>query len=512
MASVRAYTESVSSREMMAIDLNAQYLGASSVQLMENAGAAVASEIARRFKKGTMVTVLAGTGGNGGDGMVAARHLASRGFRVSLILLGDPASISRKDVRGNWDVLGWMAESLQLTVIRDSALLSSIQGEVVVDALLGTGAKGALRSPILDGVKAMNKTSGFKVAVDIPTGVDSDSGEIQGEAFKADITVTFHRSKKGLRQASQLVGKLIVADIGIPPEAEMYVGPGDVYLATKPRLSETHKGDYGRVLVIGGSEDFHGAPSLAAMAAMMTGVDLVYVAVPEVVAHEVASISPALIVVKLKGRNLSLDDIEILDRWTARASAIVLGPGLGLASETKEAVRKIVSDVERRRIPLLLDADGLKAYSQFKHPMQCPMVATPHAGEYEILTGQKLSANVEEKTKQVSETAKELNSVIVVKGPVDIITDGSCVKLNRFTHNPGMTVGGTGDVLSGLIGALLSQGFEPLRAAAAGVFINGAAGDFALKEKGYHLLPSDLLEWIPKVMNDPMAHISVRHR
>lgn len=508
---MNVHTESITSREMMALDLNAQYLGVSNVQLMENAGSAVANEVARRFKKDAKVTVVCGTGGNGGDGMVTARHLTSRGFHVDLILLGDPATISRDDVRRNWDTLRLMPESVQVTVVRDSALLPVIQGEVVVDALLGTGARGVLRPPILEGVKAINKASGFKVAVDIPTGVDADTGAVQGEAVKADITVTFHRAKKGLEQASQLVGELIVADIGIPLEAERHVGPGDVLLATKPRLAETHKGDYGRVLVIGGSEDFHGAPTLAAMGAIRAGVDLVYVAVPEVVAHEVASLSPALIVVKLKGRYLSPENIEVLKKWTARATAVVLGPGLGLEPETSEAVRSVVEDVEGRNLPLLLDADGLKAFSEFRRPLRCPMVATPHAGEYAILTGQKLTGSIEERVRHISETAMTLGCVIVVKGAVDIISDGTRVKLNRFVHNPGMTVGGTGDVLSGVIGALLSQGFEPFRAAAAGVFINGAAGDFAIREKGYHLLPTDLLEWIPQVMNDPMSHISVRY-
>ena len=496
---------------MRAIDLNAQYLGVSDTQLMENAGAAIACEIAKRSKKKAKIIILAGTGGNGGDGMVAARHLAGKGFHVELILLGDPASISRGDVRRNWETLSLMPDSVQVTVVRDSALIPAIRGDVMIDALLGTGARGALRSPILEGVKAMNKASGFKVAVDAPTGVDSDTGEIQGEAFKADLTVTFHRPKKGLKQAPQLVGELIVAGIGVPPEAEKHVGPGDVYLATKPRLSETHKGDYGRVLVIGGSEDFHGAPTLAAMGAMRTGVDLVYVAVPEVVAREVASLSPALIVLKLKGNYLSPENVEVLKKWVARASAVVLGPGLGLERETHEAVRSIIDDVEGRGVPLLLDADGLKAFSDFKRPLRCPLVVTPHAGEYAILTGRKLTGSVEDRVKQISETAKALNCVVVVKGAVDIVSDGARVKLNRFAHNPGMTVGGTGDVLSGVIGALLSQGFEPFRAAAAGVFINGAAGDFALKEKGHHLLPTDLIEWIPKTMNDPMSHSSVRH-
>jgi NAD(P)H-hydrate epimerase len=503
----------ITSQEMRAIDLNAQYLGVSDTQLMENAGAAVAREVAAKAKKGSKVIVLAGTGGNGGDGMVAARHLAGMGYKVYIWLLGDPLAIIRGDVRGNWETLGLMPDSIKTTVVKDSALLPLIEADVVVDALLGTGAKGVLRPPILQGVKAMNKAAGLKIAVDIPTGLDSDSGEIQGEAFKADSTITFHRPKKGLvlKQRRSIVGQLVVAEIGVPPEAEEHVGPGDVYLASKPRLSQTHKGDHGRVLVIGGSEDFHGAPTLAALAALGVGVDLVYVAVPEHVAHEVASASPDLIVIRLRGRNLSMENLDQLRKWVSQASAVVFGPGLGLEEKTRNAVKAVVEEVEAKGRPLLLDADGLKAFSEFKRPLNCPLVVTPHAGEYAILTGQKLSEGIEDRVKEVSNTAKRLGCVVVVKSPIDIISDGSRVKLNRFVHNPGMTVGGTGDILSGIIGALMSQGIEPFRASAAGVYINGAAGDYALDEKGYHLSATDLLRWIPKVMNDPAAHTKVRH-
>jgi NAD(P)H-hydrate epimerase len=216
-------------------------------------------------------------------------------------------------------------------------------------------------------------------------------------------------------------------------------------------------------------------------------------------------------VVKLKGRYLSQENAEVLKGWIAKASAVVLGPGLGLKPSTRKAVKDIIEAVEARGVPLLLDADGLKAFGEFRRPIRSPAVFTPHVGEYEVLTGQKLPEEVEERVALVSETAKVLNCVVVVKSAVDIVSDGTRVKLNRFVHNPGMTVGGTGDVLSGIIGGLLSQGFEPFRAAAAGVFINGAAGDFALKEKGYHLSPTDLLKWIPEVMNDQLSHSSVRH-
>ncbi|MEM3040945.1 MAG: NAD(P)H-hydrate dehydratase, partial [Nitrososphaerota archaeon] len=328
---------------------------------------------------------------------------------------------------------------------------------------------------------------------------------------KANLTVTFHKPKRGVLRASAYTGEIVVASIGIPPEAENHIGPGDVLLVSRERPRDARKGDFGRLLVIGGSKQFHGAPTLAAMAAMRTGVDLVYVAVPEAVAHDVAAASPALIVVKLHGSILTRNSLDDLNPFLSRCSAVVLGPGLGILPETKEAVLKVVEMVEDKGIPLLLDADGLKAFAEFKQPTKCPLVLTPHRGEYELLSNERLPETLVEQVRHIESTARKLKAVLLVKGPIDFVSDGVRTKLNRYVHNPAMTVGGTGDVLSGIVGGLLSQGFDPFRSAAAGTFINGAAGDFAYKERGNHLLPDDLVDWIPKVMNSPMSHISVRH-
>ena len=496
---------------MAALEMNAEYFGVSTLQMMENAGNFVARMIASRFKpEGTRVIIFAGIGGNGGDGLVAARHLACLGFRVEVILVGKPDEIRREIVRKNWEAIQFMSDSVKTTVAYDSFLISKAEGEVVVDALLGTGAKGPLKHPILQAVKVFNEMEGFKIAVDLPTGVDSDSGEVVNEAVRADLTITLHKSKKGLMKAKDYVGELVVADIGVPKEAETYVGPGDVLLVRKPRLQESHKGDYGRLLVVGGSETFSGAPTLAAMAAMRVGVDLGYVAAPYETAHDIASLSPSLITLKLEGDHLASRNVAFIRGFIERSTAVVMGPGLGLHKETIEAMRELVEIVGRAKIPLLLDADALKAFAEFKWRVDFPLVLTPHAGEYRILTGEELPSEMEKKIEHVRKTADELNAVILLKGPVDIISDGKRVKLNRIIHNPGMTVGGTGDVLSGIVGAFLSQGFNPFESAVAGVFINGAAGDFVAHEKGYHMLPTDLIKWIPKVMDNPISHIQVR--
>jgi NAD(P)H-hydrate epimerase len=177
--------------------------------------------------------------------------------------------------------------------------------------------------------------------------------------------------------------------------------------------------------------------------------------------------------------------------------------------ETREAVKAIVEAVESASKPLLLDADGLKAFADFKRKLNVPLVLTPHAGEYAILTGKRLPEDLREKVLEVQKTAAELSAVILLKGMVDVISDGKRFKLN-FTGNPGMTVGGTGDVLSGIVSAFLAQGVNPFESAVAGAFVNGAAGDFVFEEKGAHMVSTDLLQWIPRVLNDPMSHLKVR--
>jgi len=500
----------ITSREIRALELNSEYFGVSRLQLMENAGQRVAAEIASRFKPDkTRVAVFCGLGGNGGDGFVAARHLTCLGFRVEVILAGRSESILDEEARRNWLALQPIKDVVTIHEVYDSSLIPTIEAEVVVDALLGIGLKGAPRPPVMQLVSKINEMEAFRVSVDVPTGINSDSGDVLGEAVKADLTVTFHRVKPGLSKAKEFTGELVVRDIGVPPEFERFAGPGDVSLVVKPRAPEVHKGDFGRLLVVGGSEVFSGAPALVALAALRTGVDLAYVAAPHKTAYAISSMSPNLITEKLEGDHLNPSNVSVVRRYLETTTAVVMGPGLGLHKETAEAVKEIFEVVEEARIPLLLDADGLKAFAEFKRKTSLPLVLTPHAGEYRILTGKDPPKNLEKKVAEVQKSAKELNATILLKGNVDVISDGKRVKLN-FTGNPGMTVGGTGDTLSGIVGAFLAQGADPFEAAVAGAFINGAAGDFVRAEKGFHMVPTDIIEWIPRVMDDPMSHLKVR--
>jgi len=494
----------LSSEEAMALDMNAAFLGVSTLQLMENAGRAVAQEVASRLPRGSRVVVFGGTGRNGGDGMVAARHLASEGFRVSFVLVGRESDVRDECALRNLRILKALWRSVALEEAWDSSAIAPVEADAVIDALLGTGAKGRLRQPVLRAVEAINASKGLKISIDVPTGIDSDTGEVLGEAVRADVTVTFHKPKAGLARAREYAGEVRVAGIGIPPEAESMAGPGDLALVVRRRPRASHKGDFGRLLVIGGSETYAGAPSFVALAALRCGTDLVYIAAPEETAKTISSMSPNLITVKLEGARLSRRNIGQIRPLLERATAVAMGPGLGTHEETFEAVGEILSALGALGKPSVIDADAIKAMGASRKPLGSPAVLTPHRGEFKALTGIDLPSDprgLDEQIRCVRGAAKELNCAILLKGPIDIISDGERVKLNS-TGNPFMTVGGTGDVLTGIVGAFLAQGASPMRAASAGAFLNGYLGDALLRSGRAPLLPTDMIEGIPKALNE----------
>ena len=499
----------ITSKEMRALETNAEYYGISLLQLMENAGCNIAHETATRFTKEKKIVIFCGLGGNGGDGFVAARHLLSLGFNVTVILVGRSRDINHEAALKNWIAIQRLQNKIQIFEVTDSSLVPQVDADIVIDAMLGTGTKGKLKAPIKQIVDYINSLNAFKISVDVPTGIDSDTGEVLGTAVKANLTITFHKAKAGFEKAKKYIGELLVKDIGLPWEIERFAGPGDVALAVKPRDPDAHKGDFGRLLVIGGSEVFSGAPTLVSLAALRTGVDIAYLAAPAKTAYAISSLSPDLITIKLDGNNLKPSNMTTLTPYLGMVDAVAMGPGLGLNPETSEFVRVCVEAVEKAGKPLLLDADGLKAFAKFKRPLKVPLVLTPHAGEYAILTGKTLPDDVEERVAEVQKTAKMLDAVVLLKGKVDVICDAKRVKLN-FTGNPGMTVGGTGDVLSGVVGGLLAQKVDAFEAAVAGAFVNGAAGDFVANDVGYHMVATDIIDWIPRVLDDPMSHLKVR--
>jgi hydroxyethylthiazole kinase-like uncharacterized protein yjeF len=512
VAGLNSIRPPLTSLETMILDKNSEYLGVSTLQLMENAGRSVADEITARFGSGSSVVVYGGAGRNGGDGMVAARHLAARGFSVSYKLVGSSQSISDPATLLNWRALKSMSTSVKTEELHDSSSIAESESDIVVDALLGTGVKGKLRQPILRAVEAVNSSRGYKIAVDVPTGIDSDSGEVLGAAVRANLTVTLHALKKGFAKANEFCGEIKTADIGIPPEADAFAGPGDVLAATVRRLPDAHKGQFGRLIVIGGSNVFTGAPTFVGLAAYRTGVDLVFVAAPEKTARAISAISPNLMTIKLPGTVLAPAHIRTLREHLERASAVAIGPGLGMDRQTVTAVRRIVPLVRQLKKPLLLDADALKALGVIrKRIFDDSVVVTPHAGEFQAISGKAPSRDMTVRPREVKAVSSKTGAVVLLKGPTDVISNGERVKLNE-TGNPGMTVGGTGDILSGIVSGLMAQGVDAYRAAVAGAFVNGAAGDFAQEQYGYHLTPTDLLDHIAKVLDDPMCHKPIHER
>jgi NAD(P)H-hydrate epimerase len=489
--------EGITSVEMYVVDRNAEWLGVSRLVLMENAGAAVARAVASRFPTARKILVVCGTGDNGGDGYVAARHLHGLGREVRVIALGEPreelARLNYDAVRRLWGVeVALVQSSLELLALQDWFLWA----EVIIDAVLGTGIRGALREPHSTAVELMNAAPAPKVAVDVPSGLDPDTGEVRDKAVKAAVTVTFHKAKRGLLSpgAVKYVGELVVEPIGIPPEAEYVVGPGDFIHLNFSRRAFSKKGDHGKVLVVGGSLEYSGAPYYVAMAALRGGVDLAVVAAPEPAAYVIKAMAPEAIAIPLRGERLESSHVDYVLQLAEKFDVVALGPGLGTAEETQKAVRELFTKLKK---PLVVDADAIKALSGAR--AGGTVVFTPHAGEFKALTGEEPPSSLRERAEAVKKWAAVLNAVVLLKGRYDVISDGARVKIN-LTGSPAMTVGGTGDVLTGLVAAFLTKTRDPLAAASVAAFVNGLAGEEAAAELGFHITATDVLNRIPSVV------------
>lgn len=465
--------------EVKVLDINSTIYGMPPESLMENAGKAVA-EIALRefdFKK---CIVLCGSGNNGGDGFVAACYLSKK-RDVEVIMAKEPKSaLARKNFR--------RAKREGITVHRYRKGMDCIRdGELIIDAMLGIGISGELREPYSSISEEVNRSDAKVISVDIPTGIGSKS------AIKPDATVTFHAVKDGMNEENS--GKIFVADIGIPEEASEYVGPGDMVYYPLPEKN-SHKGENGIVLTIGGGP-YTGAPALAAMAALRTGADLSFVFTPERAWRTIASFSPDIIAMPLEGDFLNERHVPTIKDFLSRVDAVAIGPGLGNMEETKKAAAAIIDECLSLGKSIVVDADAIQVFDERK--CNGNVVITPHAGEFRELTGITLPPELEDRKRIVMEEARKRRCTILLKGNVDIISNGKSIKLNHI-HNEGMTVGGTGDVLSGIVASLLSKGVPAYNAARMGAFINGMAGNIAFDEKGYGMTASDLLEKIPEAL------------
>lgn len=480
----------ISGNEIKVVDKNSEYFGVPSSQLMENAGKGVAKFVINNLKPKNIL-LFCGTGNNGGDGFVAARYLVKK-CKVGVFLTGKENEIKTKIAQDNFnklkniDVKLYTLESLN----KIEELLE--KSDIIIDSMLGIGLTSDLREPFHTIVNKINSQKNKKVvSVDMPTGLETNL------AIQPDYTLTFHDVKEGMNKNNS--GNIHIVDINIPIEAVDYVGPGELSVYYPRPKKESHKGDNGSVLIIGGGP-YVGAPALSGMAALRTGVDLAFIATPKYCWQSIASFSPNLIVTGLQFDFLTSTDIPIIEEILDRCDVAVIGPGLGAKKETKEAIIKIIELVIDQKKPLVIDADAINPIGEQLGIIEnSKTVVTPHAGEFKELTGIDLSQDIDDRIRIVKEWAGKLGVTIFLKGYVDVLSDGKEVKLNKI-HNEAMTVGGTGDVLAGIIGAMLSKGVEPFNAIRIAAFLNGEAGNESFNKKSYGLLATDIIEEIPGVL------------
>ncbi len=457
VAGVAGFAETgiITPERMQGVDANAQALGLSSLQMMESAGRALADAVRARHSK--RVLILCGKGNNGGDGMVAARYLQDLHPMVFVIAGSGMTRESAEQLR----LIHYCNVEIVTVLCRDDVIAQAdhfSRSDLIVDALLGTGLRGAVKEPVRSCVEMANQSSAMILSADIPT-----------PGIRADYILAFHRPK---------VAGSAVAQIGIPLEAELFTGPGDLLTIRKKR-PDAHKGSGGEVLVIGGGP-YQGAPYLCGLGALRAGADIVRIASP------VFEPVPELIYERLEGDIIGAEHIDRILPLIDRADVVVMGNGLG--SRSHHVVRALAPSCRR----VVFDADAIR----LPIPEAGDSIFTPHGGEFERMTGGKPGDDLVTRAHAVRAAAKR--GIVILKGPIDIISDGSRVRFNR-TGTPAMTTGGTGDVLAGVIAGLFCQmpGFE---AACAGAYATGKAGMMigAIHEGG--MLASDLLSYIPKIL------------
>jgi NAD(P)H-hydrate epimerase len=519
-------TKILTAQQMREIDRHStEKLGIPGMVLMENAGRSVAELIVEKFPQldKDRITILCGKGNNGGDGFVVARHLLMRGHRPRVVLLAEPEDL-RGDARKNCSIL--LQSGLAPTVVPNQsdwfrARSEFLTSSLLVDAILGTGLAGPVegfyREVILDLTR--NFAPIPVVAVDVPSGMPSDTGEALGPSLPARYTVTFTAPKwcHVFPPNCERVGEWSVAPIGTPPyvyenDASLFLnllGREDLAPFARKRASGSHKGDYGHALIVGGSLGKSGAAALTALGALQAGAGLVTAAVPAGVLPLVASATPVLMTEHLPENDAGAVSCRSFDygHFAAIASGksvLAIGPGLSTHPETVEFTRRVVR--EWTNTPLVVDADGLNAFAGAAELLQGDgrkLILTPHPGEMARLTG-LTTAEVQAKRVEVArQFSVEHKAYVVLKGFRTLIAEpGGQVYVNP-TGNPGMATAGTGDVLTGMIAGLLAQHPDaPVeRVVSAAVYWHGAAGDTAAARRGeLSLLATDLLAALPEAL------------
>ncbi len=484
--------------------------GISLYDLMERAGAAVAGEAREMLPRGGRVAIFCGKGNNGGDGFVAARLLAAEDkYNVEVVMLA-----------GAGEASGAAAQAYQEIAHIDAIAKTSFNPRkppkdpgLIIDAILGFGLKGEVKGPAARAIETINSYTGAVLSVDIPSGVDADTGQVAGPAVKADRTVTFTCPKAGmaLYPGIEHTGALRVADIGIEKtaiaaHANICLGSRAVVRPLLPaRRTDVHKHDCGRVVVIAGSVGMTGAAAMCAQAALKIGAGLVTLGVPESL-NDILEVKLTEVMTRplpeTPERTIRAKAVDEILEILPGADSVVIGPGLSTHTSTVTLVRQLVTLVEA---PLVVDADGLNALAGkadllAKRPG--PTVLTPHPGELGRLLKIPADEVQSDRLAAAAKAGESWQATVILKGARTVVAGGGCLHINP-TGNPGMATAGTGDVLAGMVAGLIAQGLPAYPASVLAVYLHGRAGDLAALERTeLALIATDLLDYLPTAIKE----------
>ena len=483
--------------------------------LMENAGRAFVDELGRRCAPltGKSVTVVCGKGNNGGDGFVIARHLANKGCTVSVALLSGKTEV-KGDARTNLDAIVRMAaakkSALRLIEVKSANRLSRLpKPDICVDAVFGTGFSGRTRGLYSSAIEWMNAQGGYVASVDIPSGVNATTGAAEGNAVRANLTVTMGLAKPGhfVGMGRDHSGEVTVVDIGIPGfvfaaarDQVFRVKGEDVGAVLPQRPVNAHKYSVGKVFVLAGSRSFTGAPVMCAQSVMRSGAGAVILGIPKgihlVIARKVTEVIVAPLDETQDG-TVAMSAFEVIREKIRWADVVVLGPGLSRNGETDNLILKLVPEIDR---PLVIDADGLNALGSspaLLRRRRHPTILTPHTGELRRLMGDVDLPIEADRIEAAREAAKRFRSIVVLKGAPTVTAEPEGKAFVNSTGNAGMATIGSGDVLTGMVAGLHAQGMDATSAAYAAVLVHGLAGDLAAKRFGERsMVAPDLQECI----------------
>lgn len=482
--------------QMREVDRAATEIGSiPSIILMENAALACVNELKNDFgdlnKK--RIAIFCGKGNNGGDGFAIARHLSLLGAEVSVYLVC--GNEFKGDAKINFDIIKKM--DINIDVVSDTDNLRYIirSNDAVIDAIYGTGIHGSVTGISYDVISEINENSAYTLSVDVPSGINSDTGEICGICVKANKTVTFAAYKVGmlLFPSADYTGKVVVADISIPDY--IIEGQGIAINVTDDKFiknnfpkreNNSQKGDYGKLLVIAGSEGLSGAAYLSSQSAVISGSGLVTLAIPDCLsaAMEAKTTEVMTLPVESIGGHISSEAAEKILSAMEKADAILIGPGLGRSGDAAIILEKVL---KYSKVPVIIDADGINLAAKktkIIKDCECPLIFTPHAVEMARLTGLDKDYIEENRLVVSKEFAEEYGATVILKGHHTIVTDAGGEQYINITGNSGLATGGSGDVLAGIAASLAARGVNETAAAAMSVYIHGKAGDIAMEKFG----------------------------